>query len=307
MGKPITFNFGGSIGELYDFTDKQKNISNYIAYMLDRVQSMFHYTNLPETIPERDFKLLIQTKGFACIPDPNLTGGNMYALWGGLGGEPNAYYMPTKCVVANPALSEYTTALAKLEIDKDCVIVPHDPMYMGLLPLFSRYATQLAENDVSIRIAQINTRLMNILTALDDNTAESAKQYLKDIEAGKLGVIGDNAFLNGLDLKGMQSQNGAAITELIELQQYLKAGWFNDIGLNANYNMKRESINSNEAQLNDDALLPLVDTFYQTQKTALDKVNAKFGSNIGIEYGSAWEDTQKESKTDSEVTWTDEN
>ena len=29
-----------------------------------------------------------------------------------------------------------------------------------------------------------------------------------------------------------------------EYQQYLKASWMNDLGLSANYNMKREAINS---------------------------------------------------------------
>lgn len=300
--KPVFYNIGADIGKQFDFTDKENSVSNYVTYMLSRTQSMFRYTGLPETIPERDLKLMLQTLGFVCIPDPKKTGGKLYALWGGLGGEPNPYYMPTTCTVANPALDFSAT----LEIDKDCVIVPHDSMYMGLLPMFSRYATQLAENDISIRIAQINTRRINEISASDDATAESAKQYLRDIENGKLGVIGETAFLGGVKQHANGQTQGATITELIELQQYLKAGWYNDLGLNANYNMKREAINSNEAQLNDDALLPFIDDIYNTQKKAFDKVNEKYGTNIGIEYGSAWEDTQKETTTDGEVKLTDE-
>lgn len=296
--KPVTFNIGANLGDIYNFTDKKKSIADYVAYMLARSQSMFEYKNLPETIPERDLILMLQTHGYVCLPDPSLTDGKPYALWGGLGGEPNPYYMPTKCVVANPALKlekEFT-------INEDCVIVPHDSMYMGLLPLYSRYATQLAENDISIDLAQVNSRIINIISATDDKTYKSALQFLDDIRTGKIGAIGENAFLQGLKVHENSRGHSGTITELIELHQYLRAGWFNDIGLNANYNMKRESINSNEAQLNDDALLPFIDDIYRTQKTAFDKYNEKYGYNIQIEYGSAWANNQEQSiQMESEV------
>ena len=58
--------------------------------------------------------------------------------------------------------------------------------------------------------------------------------------------------------------------------------------------MKRESINSNEAQLNDDMLLPLIDDMLKNRQDALDKVNDMFGTDISVELNSAWEDNQIE-------------
>ena len=58
--------------------------------------------------------------------------------------------------------------------------------------------------------------------------------------------------------------------------------------------MKRESINSNEAQLNDDMLLPLIDDMLKNRQDALDKVNNMFGTDISVEFNSAWEDNQIE-------------
>ena len=88
--------------------------------------------------------------------------------------------------------------------------------------------------------------------------------------------------------------NANQLTNLIEYHQYLKAGWYNDLGLNSNWNCKRESINSNEAQLNDDMLLPLIDDILKCRKEAVEKINSMFGTEITVEFNSAWEDNQIE-------------
>ena len=82
--------------------------------------------------------------------------------------------------------------------------------------------------------------------------------------------------------------NNQSITQLIELLQYYKASWFNELGLNANYNMKRESLNSSESQLNDDALLPFVDDMLLSRQESFDKVNEMFGTNIQVDLGLSW-------------------
>lgn len=284
--KPV-WNFGRSFGDLIDVADKKGNAANYVAYMLNRAQSMLKYSGLPGTITQRNLSLLLQTNGWVCIPDPKFFDGKFYAFAGGLGGEPDPYYMPTVCTVSNPSLRFSKT----LKIDDECVIIPHDSLYIGLLPLFSRYATQLAENDITIRIADINARMVSLISAPDDRTKKSAEGYIDDMIAGKIGVIAENTFLDGIKAQPYTtSGNQNNITQLIELHQYLKAGWYNDIGLNANYNMKREAINSGEAGLNDDALMPLIDNILTTQRTAFGKLREMYGLNVTVNLNSAWED-----------------
>lgn len=77
-------------------------------------------------------------------------------------------------------------------------------------------------------------------------------------------------------------------TDLIEYQQYLKASWFNEIGLNANYNMKREKLSTTESQMNSDALLPLVDDMLEQRRLGVEKVNEMFGTNITVDFCSSW-------------------
>ena len=272
----------------YDFSDKKNCINTHIRYMLNRTQSMFKWEGLPDTIPQRDLELIIQCNG--CVAFYKYKG-ELYAFSGGLGGEPNPYYMPTIFTISNPALKLSVNA----EIDKDCIIVPNDAMYLGLLPLFSKYATSLTENELSIMVALINSRIPALISSDNDGATKSAEKYIADIKEGKLGVIASQAFFDGIKTQPYgATSNSNTITNLIESQQYIRATWFNDLGLNANYNMKRESINSGESQLNDDALLPLIDNMLECRKIAVEKINAMFDTSISVDLASAWEDNKIE-------------
>ena len=80
--------------------------------------------------------------------------------------------------------------------------------------------------------------------------------------------------------------------------QYLKASWFNEIGLNTNFNMKREYLSAEEIAANTDVLLPLVDDMLYNRERACDRINAMFGTNISVHKNSAWENKMRESEAE---------
>lgn len=272
----------------FDFANKDACIRQHIVYMLNRTQSMFQWDGLPDTIPERSLELFLQTNGNVCFYKYN---GDLYVFTGGMGGEPDVYYMPTVYTIASPALK----ISKSLKIGSECVVMPNDSLYIGLMPLFTRYATGITENELSVKLAIINSRIVNLISAPDDRTRWSAEKFLSDIAEGKTGVIAENAFLDGIRAQPYGTvANSNALTNLIEMEQYLKASWFNELGLNANYNMKRESLNTSESQMNNDALLPLVDDMLKCRERAVDKVNEMFGTEISVSLASSWEDNEQE-------------
>lgn len=282
------YTFGLLCCNKYDFSDKDYCINQHIAYMLNRTLSMFEYDGLPDTVDKRNLELMLQINGNVCWYKYD---DKLYVFNGGLGGEPNVYYMPTIYTISNPALKFSKS----LKIDEECVVMPNDFLYIGLLPLYERYSTALTENELSMNIASINARVLSLISASDDNTKKSAEKYIDDVTSGKLGVIAENAFLDGIKSQPYgTSGSNSILTNLIEHEQYLKASWYNEIGLNANYNMKRESINSGESQLNNDMLLPLIDSMLYCREQALLKVNAMYGTNITVRKSSSWNDIQKE-------------
>lgn len=276
-------------------SDKLITRNTHVAYMLNRTHRIFKYENLPESIPERTLELYLQCNGFCIIYKHN---GNIYPYFGGLGGELNEYYMPTIATIANP----YQNLSVQAKIDEDCIVIPNDTNYMGLLPLYNRYADMLTEAELSFNLAQINSRIIALISAPDDATKASAEQYLKQILAGKQGVVAENGFLDGIRVQPYG--NGSANSQLkniIESIQYIKASWLNEIGINANYNLKREALNSAESALNDDALVPLIDDMLDCRKTGIEKVNKMFGTNISVSLGSVWRENEieRESQLDN--------
>ena len=260
---------------------KQKLGEQHVFYMLNRTQVMFDYKNLPETIPARNLEMMLQLNGNVFFTKVR---GDFYVFTGGLGGERDVYYEPTIYTVANP----YLNYSKNLVIGEDGILIRNDSYGVGLLPMFQKYAALLAENELTMRIADINDRIMFLLAAADDRTKASAEKFLNDVKDGKLGVISDNAFLESLKALPTATQNAVRLTDLIEFEQYLRAGWFNDLGINANYNMKRESISPDEAQLNDDALLPFVDDMLEMRRIGIKDVNDKYDLDIEVNLASSW-------------------
>lgn len=289
----------GSVSCTCDILDKPSSIFNYVQYMLDRTNRMFKYNNLPETIPEYLLEFMLQTYGSVAILEHN---SELYAIRCHFGGPLDPYYRPTQAVVANPALNITDTyrvvnhfppfEKATWSEMPPCVRFINDSQIQGLIPLFSRYATQMAENDVSIRSAQINLRQQSAIVADTGPEIESAKAYVRNLEAGVLSVIQKRPFSDSVKLLGGPQGQTNTIIQLIELQQYLKASWYNEIGLNSNFNMKRQYMSSDEVNSAADIMLPLIDNMLYCREQAVEAINKEFRTNISVEKDSAWEKKQ---------------
>lgn len=268
--------------------DKSALIESYVSDMLNRTQEMFKWSNLPDTIPQKELELILQTKGNVTIAEVD---DKLYALWGNLGGKLNEYYFPCDSIVTNPYLNLSKT----YNINKDCVLIRNDMMMCGNLPRDYRYATLIAECDISLKFGCITKRIMKLISADNDTTKNDAEQFLKDVEEGtKLGVIGHNAFFEGVKTHDFSDANASNTKDLVELRQYLVSSWFIDYGLNANFNMKREAINEAEGSMNEDSLAPLVDNMLRERKEGVERVNKMFGTNISVELNSSWKVVHKE-------------
>lgn len=266
----------------YDYKDKDTNITNYVGYTLNRSLIMFKYHGLPDTIPQEELEQLLQTGGYAAIAK---AGNEVYAFTGGLGGEQDVYKNPTQIVISNPALNFNET----LKIGEECVLMKNDTLCMGLLPLYYRYSTMITENDITMILATVNKRVQQLLAAADNDSYESAESFVKKLFDGELSVIADSKLFDGIKNIANNAANAVKMQELIEFEQYLKASLFNEIGLNANYNMKRERLTKGEVEANTDNLYPLVDNMLSCRREALEKVNEMFGLNIEVEFNSSWD------------------
>ena len=283
--------------------NKDLLVDSYIKKFFIRTSQMFEYKNLPETLPQREIEVIIQ---FCRVAVFTKREDKLFVFYGGLGGQPNEYYQPTQAIVSNPYLkfSDVLELSDYIKEDADAVIIWNDSAHMGMYPIFSLYAELLTECDLSTKYALVNKRFMNVLTADDDNTKKSIESMFENVEEGTgYGIIVTKTFMeeSSIDKVDMGFHQNMDLKEINETKQYILGSFYNDIGLNANYNMKRESINESEADLNEDALLPMIDDMLRCRKIGVEQINKLFGTNIEVELSSSWKKLRKEIETKQEL------
>ena len=297
----MEYNFidGASKFDLDYVLDKPKSAKAYFTYLLARCLRMFEYKNLPDTIPADIFDRYVMMNGVACVgKDQN---GDLRVFFGNWGGEYDVYYRPSLFIVSNPHIEggekegwfhEYVVFPRSQSTKQDGVLMRNDTAWFGLSPMLSRYSALFAENILTIRTADVMLRIIALLSAPSDEEFASAMEYIKALENGKLKAVGDNPFFEGIKLQSPPSNNGSYLTQFIELHQYLKGSFYNEIGLSANYNMKREAIGKGESTLDNDSLLPLCENMLLCRREDWRKVNELFGTNVEVDFSSSWKENQ---------------
>lgn len=284
--------------------DKKQSANAYYRYFLARLSRMFEYKNLPDTIPHEMLDRYLMNNGIACITKVN---GSLYCFYGNLGGPQDVYYRPTEFIISNPHIKTENGELFTANVpinpsyapadgcgdatepkSQEGVLMRNDTEWFGLAPMLSRYSYLLAENILTLRTADVMLRITALLTAPSDKERAAALEYLKSLEKGELGVIGESPFFDGVKLQSPPSNNGSYLTQFIEYQQYLKGSIYNELGLVANYNMKREAIGKGESTLDTDAIIPLADNMLLCRQEDLKRVNDLYGTDISVSFSSAW-------------------
>ena len=265
----------------YSVTNKTGNVNTLTRYMLAKTLSMFEWENLPLTIPKKELEKQLQVNGYSFITEVK---GELYALTGGLGGETDVYGNPTEITINNVALNFNKT----LSIKDDGILIFNDDMEMGLIPLFTRYFSQIVENDINLSMLGISSRTPILLTASDTKTKASLDLFLKKLIDGEFSVIGENPIFEGVRALNLNGNNTSTFNALIEYNQYLKGSLYNEIGINANSVMKRERLSNEEVKANDDTLFPFIYNMLANRLQAVERLNEKYGLSIAVDFGSIW-------------------
>lgn len=282
--------------------NRQANVDMLCAYFIDRLLPMFELDGLPEYCNENWIKRLILTTG---APVVGVVDGKLWWTYAAYGGERNGYYIPTTAIISNPYIPWYD----EIDINDPRIVVwENDTMRLGLLPLLRRYASALTDNQITLRQIDINARCPAIVSAQngDTNTKESAKAFFHDLELGKIGIVARRALAESLASTPYADAGKTSIKDAIEYEQYLIARLWNEIGLQANYSMKREAINESEAGMNLNSLLPFVDHMFTCWTKAAEKVSEQFGEylpngTLTVRKGSAWADVQEDADAVDEI------
>ena len=287
-----TIDFDMHFKPLYGFYFRQ------LTYICMR---LFVFEGIPETIDETFFKYCLIINGNACFfkLDQDILENRQSGIYklraGDLVAQPcnraeiqTLYYMHRKALVTNPVF----TKTYNLIPGEDCEIVYlTEPdkyfysMYGGLFALIGRTATILADNDISINVAQKNTRLTNVISADDKPTAISAEAAIEAMYDGDPYKIAQSSLVSDLHSFPMtQATSSREIVQLVEIRQYIYSHFYESIGIGSTHdNMKRERLISAELDDGVDLAAINIDDMLATVREGLDRVNAMFGTSITVE------------------------
>lgn len=294
--KPAKHSYHYDIAKSY-VKDKDKAITTFIHTSLDKTIGMFAYTGLPETIPAKELENILQAYGHTIIAEHN---GALYALSGNFSGEEDVYGNARFYTVANAALKLSKT----YEIGKDCVLVKNDFHTVGLLPVIMKYGALMLDTELTLNTIAILSRVTMLISAPDDKTKRSADVFLKHITDGDFSIIGENGFFDGIRLQTADTGN-KYVTSIVELMQYYKASFLNEIGLQANFNMKRERLVKDEVLMNIDSLFPFIDEMYTSRLEAVQAMNEMFDLSVSIDYAGVWKTAHEQNDKAAMLSETD--
>ena len=266
---------------IYSITAKEKNVNGLNRQMLVKTLSMFEWENLPDTIPKKELEKQLQVNGYSFITEIK---GKLYALNGSLGGEVDEYGNATQITINNIALDFNET----LSLKDDGVLICNDDLMLGLMPVFTRYNTMIMENDINLSMLGYSTRSQILLTASDNKSKASAELFIKKLINGDLSVIGENPIFDGVKALNLNSNGSSNFNSLIEFNQYLKGSLYNEVGIQANTVMKRERVNSEEVNANNDLLFPFIYNMLENRLNSIKVINEKYNQNIAVDFGSIW-------------------
>lgn len=258
---------------------------HYFNFIVRDIFSIFLFDGLPVTVDDTFLKYCIFLGGKATFFE--IDNGDLVALNGVYSDTPNLYYIPKRMLVNNPRLHKSYN----LKIDDDCIVVycTETDVYNwskncgGLYSLIAKTATMLADNDLSINVAQKNTRLINILAAEDQQTKDAIDIVVKKQYAGEPYAVVMKSLIDNLQSVPLTSTtSNQYLVQLVELHQYILAHFYEAIGLSTHDNMKKERLITDEINDNDALTKLNIDNMMHTIQNGLDKVNAKYGTDITI-------------------------
>ena len=286
------YGFGTNCGTYKGICNVQMNFHHYFDMLTNKACNLFIWEGLPETIDLRALNLGLILNGKVCFTK---FGDKLYALTGSVGGEPNAYYEPTTFIIANPVLgskqvkirqkdgSDKIEGLDGILMANSDVDYESDRPVGGLYGLIYQFAGLLADNVSSLNTSQINGRVSQIWTADNEVMAKTAELVLKGIYSGEPYKVVSQDIIDKVGvLAAAASGQSNTLLNLMEIHQFFLAQFYSELGIIANYNMKRERINTAESEMNKGALDINIWNMLENRRKALEQVNELFGTNISV-------------------------
>lgn len=258
---------------------------HFFSWLFEDALHIVEIKNTPDTINYRYMMMCIILLGRSVFFHHEK---ELIALNAAPAGKPDLYYIPEKILVTNPRFQRSYN----LYPGKDCEVVyctSLDPYYWGrgsggMYGLISTTASLLADNYLSLNIAQKNLRLTNAFAADDPNTIISLNTAVEEAYEGRPFLVVQKSLIDQLEKLPMYADSSnQSLIQLLDIHKYIISEYYAAIGLQEAQQMKRERLIT--AEVEDGAELPLfnIQDMIQSIREGIERVNKLFGTEMIVE------------------------
>ena len=264
----------------YDFL-----YQHFFNHLFNVCLHILEIDNVPKTINYQFMKMCVILLGRSCFFDKFEN--KLIAMNAAPAGKPDLCYIPDKVIITNPRFNRSYT----LTPGTDCEVVyctSIDPYYWGrgsggLYSLISTTASLMADNYLSLNIAQKNLRLTNAFAADDEATKESLEEAMKVAYEGRPFLVVQKSLIDKLETLPMAADgSNQVLIQMLDVHKYILSEFYAAIGLQEAQQMKRERLIT--AEVEDGAELPLfnIQDMIDTITNGIERVNAMFGTEMKV-------------------------
>lgn len=246
-----------------------------------KVFSIFDFKNIPQTwdidyIYDNLFK-----NGFLTVFEEN---GVNYCLNCGVSGI-NVYNRPTDVIVSNPILGNINK-----KIGNDCELLYFNFIngcMSSIEPLIKRYALFLAQCDGTLNTTLMNSRVAHIFECENDADLRTIQKIYDDVTSGRPCAFikkGKEPLNNGITKDFLNVKNTYIGNDILLTKRTILCEFLTEIGINNANTQKRERLNSDEVNANNNEIMCLISVWLNTMQRCLEKINTMFNLSVYVEF-----------------------
>lgn len=209
------------------------------------------------------------------------------------------YYQPKVIQVYNQFITKPKVGV----IGENAGIIKVFDDFFGFDDIISNYAEKLAQCDKSINVSLMNSNLTFMAEAENKKDAEAIKMGYEKATTGEPFIVLNKNVLNDKGIVTMfpNVKNNFIAPDVMTLKRTIINEFLTAIGIkNANYD-KKERLNSQEVEENDDETKAIVSVVYDNIKACMDEINAFSGLGISVSMRYNYETQLTNNESESEV------
>lgn len=243
----------------------------YRHYLLTVILGAYEVTGAPESWDMPYLLTTLYTDGHFTITDTPL---GILPLQCGFTGI-NVFNHPTDVQVANPVLGSFTR-----KIGEDCALVTLDYTFGGIMPLIDRFAVMLSMCDSAIAVNLMNSKVSFIGLCSSKAQAASMKKMYDMLSKGEPAVFVRGDQINQDTFFFNRAKENYVANDIQETKRNIVNEFLTRIGIRNANRFKRERLNTDEVNSNNDEVYINGECWVKTVNEGLREANRLFGLNL---------------------------